>query len=155
MDIPEILEKWVAKDGQSATPLVHECYIDYAASEDVSFYHPRSIATRKYLVRHVAAVDAQNRPFVRVDSVSDEWNAKMKEVMLLLKLYPRNEHGRDCLVDEAIEHLPSPDFQGWKVTKWEVFIRVDTELTKVHQDYITWKKGEIVAESIFSWIPYD
>jgi hypothetical protein len=154
VDIPEILKKWVAKDGDSPTSLVHECYIDYAAEEELSFYHPRSIDSRNYLLRHVADVDAQKRPFVRVDSISDEWNQKMREIMLLLRLYPQNYRGRDFLLDEEIAHTPSPDFQGWKVTKWEVFIRVDTDLTKVHQDYITWRKGGTIAESIFSWIPY-
>jgi hypothetical protein len=155
MPIPEILESWVAKAGRGPTITVNPCFIDYRAVEDLHFYHPGFGGTVPYSFRHVAAEDEQGRPYVRVDSISHNWDQKMATVSRALKLYPAKEDGHDVLIDNNIGALDTPLMHGWKVSRWTVVKGRDTMMKLVHQDFIEWTKDTSRVLSMFSWRPYE
>ena len=60
------LEPWTAKQGQSATLLVDPSHIDERAFEELAFYHPLSVHTRKYSLKHISARDEHGPDAQRV-----------------------------------------------------------------------------------------
>lgn len=147
------LAGWTARQGQGATAMLNPSYIDDSAAEDLAFYHPVSLQTREYLLKHVAARDSQG-PYARTVELSDNWNEKMAEVMFALKLRPERIQGVDVLVDRTIRTVKTREMHGWKVTQWLVVKNIGPDLSLLHQDYITWEKGNLTAMSMVSWRPY-
>lgn len=156
MEIPPELKTWVAENGQGPTKVVNPCYIDYRAREQLLFYHPGFDKKDPHELKHVAARDVRSA-YARVDvsSLSNNWNEKMAEVTLALKLRPKQEGNLVFLIDEEIKDMSPPILmQGWQVVKWIVSKATDMDGTELHQELITWKKGELVVPSVYSWRPY-
>lgn len=156
MEIPKELEKWVAKEDDEPTHITNPCYVDYRAVEELAQWLPSNLAPDKYMFRHVAAEGQDGKPYVKVDSISEDWAGKLATVMKALRLFPTNADGVDVLIDEKIADVETPEMDGWKVIHWKVAIGLGTKLEEVHHDFITWKRmsdGK-TAESIFSWFPY-
>jgi len=156
VEIPEVLKRWVAFDGQKPTNIVDPCYIDHTAVEDLAFYHPGFDSSTPHSFLHIAAVDERGRPYVRCDvgSFSYNWERKMEAVMRALVLYPRVIDGFPVLVDESIADVETPLMHGWKVVHWRVVENRNTSMRLVHQDIVRWKKADKEVESMFSWRPY-
>lgn len=156
MEIPEVLRRWVAMEGQKPTNIIDPCYIDHTAVEDLAFYHPGFDNSTPHSFLHIAAFDSKGNPYVRCDvgSFSYNWERKMEAVMRALVLYPTTIDGYPVLIDDAIASLETPLMHGWKVVHWKVVENRDTRMQLIHQDVVRWKKADKEVESIFSWRPY-
>ena len=89
-----------------------------------------------------------------VSELSDNWNEKMAEVQLALRLRPQTIRGVSVLIDRSLRDAKTREMHGWKATQWLVVKNYAPDLTRLHQDYITWEKGDRTAISMFSWRPY-
>jgi hypothetical protein len=156
MDTPEILEGWVAEDGQP-TPVMDPCFIEPAALE-LRPWHPGFDADEAHSFMHLPdRDDCGYYTHTEVGSFSGNWNDDMKAVMLALKLrpFPTGSGTASMLMDDDIGQIDTPLMLGWKVIRWMAVKNLDDKGTELHQDLITWRHTSgMVARSMFTWRPY-
>ena len=151
-EIPEELKPWIAEEGQEPTTVSPPLFIDYRAAKDLFAYHPGFLDTQEYRMRHVARIDDDGSYYVATDSLSKNWDEKLRAIEESLKLYLQTDSlGNDYLLDDKVQ---GPTMHGWEVTKWTVVKNIDSDGNNIHQDLITWEKDDLEILSLYSWRPY-
>ena len=158
---------WVARPGEEARDVLSPiCFdgrsLDANGTAELQQWHPFPnlvSGNASYLIKHVADSDEQG-PFAKVAFLSDNWSREMRETCLLLKLRPYQD-GK-FLLDTDIGNRSPPPMSGWTVVRWlatkaiapEVADLTSTALEEQHVDWITWKKGDAVAQTCLIWRVY-
>lgn len=155
-EIPEIYRDWVAHDHHEATRLTEPTFVDTRAQADLARYYPVNVTTHPYRMKHRLFSDAPGVHYVKVVEITKNWGPKFTRLMQALRF--------EAVVDSAgkIEYLldseekPDPGLimNGWMVTRWQVIKIVNSDGRKLHQDIITWKKGDTEVLSSLGWHPY-
>ena len=159
--VPDALTTWVAHSHHGPTRLTEPFNIDfrarreYSSQDDLGEYHPREIARDRFELKHVHREDSAGLHVVVTD-ISSNWHEKFAAVMRELRFeLVRNGGGSVLYLEDAV---PKDDerfkMNGWHVEKWTVAKNRNANGKLVHQDIISWRKGDKLVESLLSWHPY-